>query len=160
MMMRVACLMVLITVSAGLQAQRNKPYAEDLSKYRPKVTLDTTRQDATPTKVPMVPAQLTVNAKVDAVLDSIDKINQLRKFVDGYTIQIYTGQNREEANLAKKTMADNVNDLRADLQFQAPKFRVKVGAYFTRLDAQKDLVRLKRLFPNAILVPEKILIRN
>lgn len=149
-----------IGLSAVGWAQRNKAYTEDLSKYRPKSVPDTARQTVAPPQVPVVPAQLTVNTKVDAVLDSIDKINQLRKFIDGYTIQIYSGQNREEANLAKKRMAEEATDLRADLQFQAPKFRVKVGAYFTRVEAQKDLVRLKRLFPNAILVPEKILLRN
>jgi hypothetical protein len=159
-MMRWAFLMALVVNSMTLHAQRNKPYTEDLSKYRPKVSPDTARQVSVPQKAPVVPAQFTVNAKVDAVLDSIDKINQLRKFIDGYTIQIYSGQNREEANLAKKTMAESAPDLRADLQFQAPKFRVKVGGYFTRLEAQKDLVRLKKLFPNTILVPEKILIRN
>lgn len=159
-MLKWALFVGLISLSAAAWAQRNKAYTEDLSKYRPKVAPDTARQVTVPTPPPVVPPQLTVNTKVDAVLDSIDKINQLRKFIDGYTIQIYSGQNREEANLAKKRMAEEAVDLRADLQFQAPKFRVKVGSYFTRLEAQRDLVRLKRMFPNAILVPEKILFRN
>ena len=140
--------------------QRAKAPVEDLSPYRPKPTPDTAWQRPQRPPVPLVPATLTVNAVVDAVLDSIDRINQLRKFVDGYTIQVYAGQSREAANQAKKTMADEAADLRAELQYLAPKFRVKVGAYYTRLEAQKDLVRLRKMFPNAILVPEKMLIRN
>lgn len=101
---------------------------------------------------------LTVNNKVDAVLDSIDKLNLTRKFISGYTIQIYSGQSREEANNAKKKLTETL-DMKADLQYLQPKFRVKVGAYFTALDAQRDLVLLKRFFPNAILVPETIPIK-
>lgn len=100
-----------------------------------------------------------MNTKVNAVLDSIDKINSLRKFIDGFTIQIYSGQNREEANNTKKKMAEELADMKADLQYQQPKFRVKTGNYFTRLEAQKDLLRIRRVFPNAILVPERIPIK-
>ncbi len=96
---------------------------------------------------------------VDFVLDSIDRLNGLRKFVEGYTIQIYSGQNREDANSAKKKMVDEHTGLKADLQYIQPKFRVSVGNYFSKLEAQKDLMRLKPLFPNAILIPEKIPIR-
>lgn len=160
MMIRLLVLLGAMSLTAAAVGQRNKAYAEDLSAYRPKPAPDTARQRPVPPPVPVVAATHTVNAKVDAVLDSIDRINQLRKFVDGYTIQVYAGQNREAANLAKKRMADEAADLRAELQFLAPKFRVKVGAYYTRLEAQKDLVRLRKMFPNAILVPEKMLIRN
>lgn len=101
----------------------------------------------------------TVNAKVDAVLDSLDKLNQFRKFVDGYTIQIYSGQNREEAISAKSKMVVEIGDLEASVQYTQPKFRVTAGRYLSRLEAQKDMLRLKRLFPNAILIPEKISVK-
>jgi hypothetical protein len=106
-----------------------------------------------------VVASRNVNAKVDVVLDSINRFNASRKFIDGYTIQIYSGQNREEAMNAKKKMSSEVPELNADLEYNQPKFRVRAGNYFSRLEAQKDLLRLKRAFPNAILVPEKILVR-
>ena len=64
--------------------------------------------------------------------------------------------------------------LKSDLEHYAPKclrIRTKSGSIenlafnraqkyiHSRLEAQKDLVRLKSSFPNAILVPEKILVR-
>jgi arginine deiminase len=101
----------------------------------------------------------TVNAKVDAVLDSLDLFNLMRKYIDGYTIQIYSGQKREEAMNAKKKMQEEVPELIANLQYQQPKFRVTVGKYFSKLEAQRDLLSLQRRFSTAILVPEKILIK-
>jgi endo-alpha-1,4-polygalactosaminidase (GH114 family) len=96
---------------------------------------------------------------VDAVLDSIDRYNLVRKFVDGYTIQIYSGQNREEAMNTKKKMNEEIPELSANLQYQQPKFRVTVGKYYTKLEANPDLVRLRTSFSSAILVPEKIQIK-
>ena len=57
---------------------------------------------------------------------------------------------------ARKKLGEQAGDLTGNLMYQQPKFRVTVGAYYTTLEAQKDFQRLKRIFPNAILIPEKI----
>ena len=153
---------LLITLGCVAQKANNgKPYYEDLSLVRPKFAMpvDSIKNIETQeSKEPVVPTR-NVNTKVDYVLDSIDKLNSLRKFIDGYTIQIYSGQSHEDANAAKKKMAEEATGLTADLQYNQPKWRVRVGNYFSKLEAQKDLMILKRLFPNAILIPEKIPIR-
>jgi hypothetical protein len=153
----------LFLLATACQAQRpTKPYYEDLSSLRPKVSLEATKpKDSLRVKnqAPSEPVQFAVNEKVDSILDSIDRFNLTRKFVDGYTIQIFSGQKREEALNANKKMSELVPELKANVQYQQPKFRVTVGKYFTRLEAQKDLYRLKRVFTNAILVPERIMIK-
>ena len=60
---------------------------------------------------------------------------------------------------AKLKVITDTPELTANLHYVQPKFRVTIGNYFTKLEAQKDLMRLKKIFPNAILVPEKILVR-
>lgn len=151
---------IVAAFSCAAQKNNNRSYYhEDLYSLRPKFSepLDTVQKNRNFRKGPFT-ATRNVNATVDAILDSINRFNVTRKFIDGYTIQIYTGQNREEAmNTKKKMMYEH--ELTAELEYNQPKFRVRVGAYFSRLEAQKDLVRLRRLFPNAILVPEKILVR-
>jgi hypothetical protein len=160
--MKKLLIFLLLISSLAAFAQRNKPIEEDLASIRPHYPAppDTLREYAgNPVKnIPVVKPHLTVNEKVDFVLDSIDRLNSLRKFIPGYTIQVYSGLNREEAGNARKKLQDEL-DMRADLQYVQPKFRVRVGYYFTSIDAQKDLVRLKRLFPNAILVPESVPIK-
>jgi Sporulation related domain. len=148
----------------GCAAQKSNPksYSEDLSSIRPRVVPveDSAKKDSTPQhaeKIVVTPTR-NVNAKVDAVLDSIDRFNLTRKFLDGYTILIYSGQKREEAMEAKKKMVEQAPDVVSNLQYQQPKFRVTVGKYYTRIEAQKDMVRLRKLFPNATLIPEKIML--
>lgn len=154
-------LIVLLQVSCTAQ-NHSKPYSEDLSPHRPRFTdpVDSPRKKMdSNTVVNHVAPTNNVNSKVDQVLDSIDRINLTKKFVDGFTVQIYAGPKREEAMNMKQKMVTEVGDLPSTLEYIQPKFRVTVGSYFTRIEAQKDLVRLKRHFPNAILVPEKILIK-
>ncbi len=138
-------------------------HSENLSAYRPKITGDSSKKEApvlaSAEKVYVATPVLNVNKKVDTVLDSIDRINHSKKFVDGYTLQVYSGTNREEAMDTKRRMSSSVPDLSAALQYNQPKFRVTVGSYFSRLEAQKDLTHIKQFFPNTILVPERVPIR-
>ncbi|MEJ0056194.1 MAG: SPOR domain-containing protein [Bacteroidota bacterium] len=151
---------MLISISCAAQKNGGKAYYhEDLYSLRPKFEEPV---DSVPVevhkKVEVMP-MYNVNKKVDGVLDSINHFNATRKFIDGYTIQIYSGQNREEAMNAKRKMTTDAPGLNSEMEYTQPKFRVRVGSYYSRLDAQKDLLRLRRPFPNAILVPEKILVR-
>lgn len=155
---------VLFLVSSPFAfGQKNKKYSEDLSKYRPRVELVEVviQKDSLPpqTAVQDITPRYTVNAKVDAILDSIDRFNLTRRYIEGFTIQIYSGQKKMDAMDAKTKMQEELPDMSANLQYQQPKFKVTVGKYFSRLEAQRDLMVLRRKFPNAILVPERILIR-
>jgi SPOR domain len=151
-------------ISLPAVAQRNKaskPHHENLTEHRlqfPDVR-DTVIVKGSVKIFDLLPATHSVNAQVDEVLDSIARFNKTKMFVDGFTIQIYAGLKREEAMKAKKKMLDELNELESDFSYQQPKFRVKTGNYFTRLEAQRDLHRVKRVFPNAILIPEKVPLR-
>lgn len=147
---------------SSCQAQKtSKPYYEDLSSFRPKVKWEQQKKDSAQKAVnqEVIPAKYSVNAKVDSILDSINRFNLTRKFVDGYTIQIYSGQKRDEALNVQKKLVEENSGYNANIQYQQPKFRVTVGRYFTRIEAQKDLLALKRLFSSASLVPERIMIK-
>jgi SPOR domain len=157
-------LLIHFMMSCVAQKASDKPYYESLSEVRPRVTVPPDTASSTSTTVSVIDAQpvsftKTVNEKVDVVLDSIDRFNLTRRSVDGYTIQIYSGQNREEAMNTKKKMTTDLPELTANLQYQQPKFRVTVGKYYSKLEAYQDLSTLRSIFPAAILVPEKIAIR-
>src|SRR5690606_21864796 len=136
-------------------------YYEDLSGLRPKIDetekVDTLKQDGT-TRDPKVYVEpkFTVNAQVDAVLDSIDRLHLSRKVADGCTIQMFYRTRREDALHAKKDATSRIPEMVADVQYLQPSFRVKVGRYFNRPQAQKYYENIKQWFPNAILIPDKI----
>jgi hypothetical protein len=137
-------------------------YSEDLSIWRPKVDAPTnnTASDPTVTTSPKqtqyVEPKYAVNKKLDTVLDSIDRYNRSRQFIDGFSIQIYAGMRREDALNAKKNLTTSLPDLSSEVEYAQPNFRVKVGKYFSRIDAQADFLAVKRYFPTAIVIPDKV----
>ena len=149
--------------TTGTSAGAGK-YSEDLSVWRPEATVPsdtgTTKSSGHPEQRirtdRYIPARYAVNEQVDAVLDSIHEQNLSRRAVDGYTIQVYSGTKREDALNVKKRMSQSLPDLESDVQYRQPNFRVRTGKYFTRLEAQKDYLAVKRHFPNAILIPDRI----
>lgn len=137
-------------------------YSEDLSVWRPDTE---TKSDTVKASAPVsdrirtnryVEARHAVTGKVDTILDSIYAENLSKGFVHGYTIQVYSGIKREDALNVKKKMTQTLPDLDSDVQYRQPNFRVRTGKYLTRLEAQKDYLAVKKHFPNAIVIPDRI----
>ena len=137
-------------------------YSEDLSVWRPKVDpatdTKTTAEQQGKKQPPYVEPKYAVNKKLDTVLDSLDHFNVQRNFIDGFTIQVYSGTKREDALNAKKDLTSYLPELESDVQYSQPNFRVKVGKYFKRIDAQEDYAEVKKYFPSAIVIPDKVAI--
>jgi hypothetical protein len=142
------------------QTAQSGKYSEDLSMWRPKVEVPAETKVEEEKNKRDLKAQVdpifTVNKQLDAVLDSIDRINLTRKFIDGFTIQVFAGTKREDAMNVKKQLTSAIPSLESELQYAQPNFRVKVGKYFTRLEAEKDYEQIRRVIPSAIVVPDKI----
>ena len=149
---------LILLASAPSVAQRKKQYSEDLRPLRQTFSAPP-KQEPRPAPVERIAATNTVNDKVNSVLDSLDRFNSTRMFTDGFTVQIYSGQKKQEALEVNKSLSESTLGLQADIQFVQPKFRVIVGKYYTRLEAHRDLYRLRKLFPDAIIIPEKVPVR-
>jgi hypothetical protein len=147
-------------VTTGTSAGTGK-YTEDLSVWRPEAgkVVDSAKTTTAPERTrtnQYVEARYAVNREVDTILDSIYTENKERRVVDGYTIQVYSGINREDALNVRKKLTQSVPDLESEVQYRQPNFRVRTGQYFSRLEAQKDYLAVKRHFPNAIVIPDRI----
>ena len=144
----------------------NQKYSEDLSVLRPKTTPPATDPKTGTTVQPTdgrkpttyVEPKYAVNKKLDSVLDSIDRINVQRTYVDGFTIQVYSGSRKEDALKAKQELTSSLPDLQSEVLYSQPNFRVKVGKYYSRIEAQKDYIDVKKLFPSAVVIPDKVAI--
>lgn len=154
----VGCKPVQKTTTSTSQAGK---YSEDLSSVRPKPEEQIQENTSAPDKIKHDPkthvdAQFTVNKQLNAVLDSIDRLNLNRRFIDGYTIQVYSGTSKDDALNAKKTLTLSAPNLSSEVQYEQPNFKVRSGKYYTRLEAQKDFEQIKKSFPAAIVVPGQI----
>lgn len=75
---------------------------------------------------------------------------------DGYRVQIYMGAQRQGAFEAQARFQQRFPDLRTYISYREPNFRVKVGDFRTRLEAEKMVHDLKPWFSGLFIVSEKI----
>ena len=78
------------------------------------------------------------------------------KYLNGYTIQIFSGLEREKADSIFFTADSIYSELDIYTLYDQPNYRVKVGKYFYRINANKGLNKLINDFSEAIIVPERI----
>jgi hypothetical protein len=102
--------------------------------------------------------KLTVNN--DAYLDTaiqknIDK-NKIANIIDGYRIQLFSGSERNNANALKTKFLKLYPETPAYLIYQQPYFKLRVGDYRTKIEAQNIFYKLQDDFGQVIIIPDKI----
>ncbi|MBF7092902.1 SPOR domain-containing protein [Flavobacterium sp. ALJ2] len=96
---------------------------------------------------------ITVNQdpKFEQLLNEKRKINASISVNDSYKIQIFSGKSDE----AKKTLIDfkqEFKDIDATIIFNTPNYKVMVGNFKSRIEAEKNLVEIKRRYKNVFLI--------
>lgn len=91
------------------------------------------------------------DAKFEQLLNEKRKINSSITINDRYKIQIFNGDSEN----SKKTLIDFKKDnknIDATIVFSTPLYKVWVGNFKTRIEAEKNLETLKKKYPNAFLI--------
>ena len=88
--------------------------------------------------------------KIDKLLTYKTEINQEADNENRFRIQIFNG-NRKYAERAKSKFQSKYTDINSDLKFETPNYKVWVGKFRTRLEADRMLVEVQKTFPNAFV---------
>ncbi|MEQ9300994.1 MAG: SPOR domain-containing protein [Cyclobacteriaceae bacterium] len=159
--------LLLISLLGVTSCQTTKPttsqvttYDEDLSYLRPAAaalegTDDESMADNTVEK-PHVEPQYHIKSELDSVLSTIRASRGEIEFLNGFTVQVYSGNNREQANEIKTQVYETFEEYEPEISYIQPNFKVKIGQFFDRLEANKVYTRVKAEFPKAIVIPERI----
>jgi SPOR domain len=89
--------------------------------------------------------------KFEQLLNEKRKINSSITINDRYKIQIFNGDSEN----SKKTLIDFKKENKgqdATIVFSTPMYKVWIGNFKTRIDAEKNLEFLKKKYPNAFLI--------
>jgi hypothetical protein len=103
--------------------------------------------------------QIIQDDKVDLLVSKHIQINQNRNGIDGYRIQIFfdSGNNsKTKAQSIFEGFKAKYPDERAYLSFKSPNYKVRVGDFRTRLDAQRFLNDIIDEYPNAWIIADMI----
>ena len=80
---------------------------------------------------------------------------QLKKEVarteSAFQVQIYNG-NITEANKIMLAAKNTFKQYPALLSFESPNYKVRIGSFRTRLEAEKNLIEIKKTYPAAFVI--------
>ena len=110
-------------------------------------------------------AQVFINedAKLQSVINNHRSRNENRKQVRGWRIRVYMGSGRnarDEANTVKLKIRNRYAGVEPHLVHHSPYFKVLVGDFRTRIEAESFRKKLKREYPNCYVVESEVLISN
>lgn len=138
------------TADAGKAAGKEK-VAEDLSVFRPKYPA----VDEAGAVARLEPTHH-VNERVAMLMDTVASINKNIRYAQGYRILAYNGSERQTVMSLRKAILGRLPEEKDYLTYQQPNFRLKVGDFFSRIEAQQVLNQIRDLIPNAQIVQDQI----
>lgn len=100
---------------------------------------------------------LPIDQDLDKTMLSIIAENKKDMFFNGFTILIYSGVDREMAFETRNEIYSEFPDIQTNMEYQQPRYLVKIGKYINRIEALTEYEKLKENFPSARIVPDKFL---
>ena len=89
--------------------------------------------------------------KFEQLLNEKRKINASLTVNERYKIQIYYG----DSETAKKTLSEfrkEFRNLDGTIVFNTPTYKVWIGNFKTKIEAERNLADLRKKYPNALLI--------
>ncbi|WP_245877820.1 SPOR domain-containing protein [Spirosoma fluviale] len=165
------------SVTSGRSTVDYNSYNEDLSSVRPvyrptsvssgKVTTPIPTTTPVPTarkpenRKPAAPIEaMHINRRLDMVLDTIAAQNRSIRYAPGFRIQVYVGTQRQEVDAMRQLITQNFPELSPYLSYNQPTYRLKIGDFMRRMDAERYYALVKRMIDSAQLQPDKVDIRR
>jgi hypothetical protein len=165
-MVRSLIVLVLFTSAcASVHSQKSKgsneqvkEYKEDLSAFRPRyeVAEDKKETATQPQLPPQVAPKNDINRFLAEKLDSVYSYNEKITSADGFRILVYTGTSSEEARTQRNYIYEALPYAKSYTEWRSPNFKVKAGDFVDKLEAYYAYAKLVKIFPNAIVVPDKV----
>jgi hypothetical protein len=129
-------------------------YQEDLSASLPLFpdfrAIETKTQESVPLK-----SAVAVDDELEDLAKRLREKNKAELYFSGYTILVYSGLDRGQAFSARDDMAAYYPDLPTEMQYQEPRYLVKVGRYGYKFEAQKNFSLIKSQFPSARIIQDR-----
>ena len=91
------------------------------------------------------------DSRFEQILNEKRKINSSITVNDRYKIQIFNGDSENSKKTLISFKKENKN-MDGTIVFSTPMYKVWVGNFKTRIEAEKNLQTLKKKYPNAFLI--------
>ena len=94
------------------------------------------------------------DAKITTLLKFKKEINRVDEDNALYKIQIFSGS-RQRAESIENSFDSAFNSWPSKLEYETPNYKIWVGSFRTRLEAEKALIQVKKKFTSAFIFKPK-----
>ena len=94
---------------------------------------------------------ITQDQRFEQLLNEKRKLNSSISLSERFKIQIFTGDN-ETSKIALQDFRKKNKDIEATMVFKTPIYKVWIGNFKTRIEAEKMLKDFEKKYPNAFLI--------
>ncbi|EFS96740.1 hypothetical protein HMPREF1977_2060 [Capnocytophaga ochracea F0287] len=95
-------------------------------------------------------AQITISQEKN-IADAMELKKEIARTESAFQVQIYNG-NITEANKIMLDAKSKYKQYPVLLTFESPNYKVRLGSFRTRLEAEKKLVEIKKSYPAAFVI--------
>ena len=99
------------------------------------------------------------DSRVDTLMSRYLHINEIHPFIDGWRIEIFFEAGNYSKKLAMEAKAEFVKsypEIPSYLIFQQPYYKVRVGDFRTKMEAERFLHQIEFSYPQAFVVMDEI----
>ena len=89
------------------------------------------------------------NQKIEKLMEVKKQLNENNKIGDRFVIQLFYGDNGEANEVIQKYR--NVYTYPSQITYEAPNYKVWIGNFRSRLEADRALLKIKETFPSAFI---------
>jgi hypothetical protein len=82
--------------------------------------------------------------------------NNSEAYYSGYTILVYSGIDRDKAFKTQEDLRAYFPNMNVEMQYQQPRYLVKVGKYNFKIESQKNFALIKPQFPTARIIQDRL----
>lgn len=158
--MRILWILGVVVVLMGCKATGKISGSDSYANYQETITISLPEYPdynsrANESEPVVGSSELSVNGQLNELRSRIYEKNKSEAYYSGYTVLVFSGLDR---NLAFKTRDDIVSlfpDLKPEMQYQQPRYLVKVGQYEYKIEAQRVFSQLKTQFPTARIIQDR-----
>lgn len=129
-------------------------YQEDISSSLPQYP-DFRLLQSQPSELSSVQSAIAVDDELEVIQLSLIEKNKSESYFSGYTVLVYSGIDRNQAFKTRDDLFQYFPDLKAEMQYQEPRYLVKVGRYGYKIEAQKNYSSIKTQFPSARIIQDR-----
>lgn len=96
-----------------------------------------------------------VDGQLDEVQVRFTEKNKAEPYFSGYTVLVFSGIDRNQAFKTQDDLKLYYPNLTPEMQYQQPRYLVKLGKYTYKIEAQKALYQIKGQFPTARIIQDR-----